>query len=187
MADEEEMSGGDEGGEGGGGKKKLIMIIVVLLVVIGAAVGAMMFLGGDEEEGGTSAETEASQLEAEMEAKSQDEEVKLTNPRFSPPKSYTVNLRDGKHFLNIQLSAAVEDENALFFLAGREYIIDDMIITMLQDLTTENLRTRAGVEILKRELYKKINGLFTQEFIDASETKDRKPVKKILITKFVLN
>lgn len=184
MADEEEMSG-EEGGSGGGKKKLIIIIVVVLLVLIGGAVGAMFFLNEEEETVGPKAEQ--SQLEAEMEAASQDEEVKMTNPKFSPSKSYTVNLRDGKHFLNMSVSVAVEDENALLYLISREPIIDDMVITMLQDLTTQNLRTRAGVEILKRELYKKINGLFDQNFIDSSETKDRKPVKKILITKFVLN
>ncbi|OGG95238.1 MAG: hypothetical protein A2527_08685 [Candidatus Lambdaproteobacteria bacterium RIFOXYD2_FULL_50_16] len=186
MADEEkEASGG-----GGGGKKKLIIIIaVVLVLLIGLAVGALMFLGGSTEEAAAvkppdQAETK---LEEEIASTSQGEAVKLINPVFTPPRKYTVNLRDGKHFLSVKLVAALEDPNALIFLAQREYLIDDIVITFLQNLTTEDLRTRAGTELVKREIFKKVNGIFDQEFIDASETKDRTPVKKILITEFILN
>lgn len=189
MAEEEVI---EESEGGGGGKSKLIIIIVVaLLLIVGIAVGAMMFLGGGEEPAEPGAEGEnkeqASQMEEEISNLSQKEEVKLENPVFTPPKSYTVNLRDGKHYLQIELSAAMEDPNALMFLAGREPMIDDMIISMLQDLTTEDLRSRGGMELLKRELFKKVNGMFTQEYIEMSESKDRTPVKKVLITKFILN
>ncbi len=187
---EEEVIEESEGG-GGGGKTKLIIIIVVaLLLIVGIAVGTKMFLGGGEEaEPGAEGENkeQASQMEEEISNLSQKEEVKMANPVFTPPKSYTVNLRDGKHFLQIELSAAMEDPNALLFLAGREPMIDDMIISMLQDLTTEDLRSRGGMELLKRELFKKVNGMFTQEYIEMSESKDRTPVKKVLITKFILN
>ncbi len=174
---------------GGGGKGKLmVMIIVGLLLLVGIAVGAMMFLGGDETPAdGADGPEQTSQLEEEIQNLSQKEEVRLKNPIFTPSKKYTVNLRDGKHFLSIDIAAALEDENALLYLASREPIIDDMIISLLQDMTTEDLRQRGGVEILKQEIFKKINGVFDQEFIENSETKDRMPVKRILITKFVLN
>jgi len=188
MADEEQ----DESG-GGGGKKKLIMIIVVvLLVLVGLAVGAMMFLGGDAEEesltaAGGDGNAAQSKLEEEIAATSQNEAVKLANPVFTPPRKYTVNLRDGRHFLSIKLVAVLEDPMALLFLAQREFLVDDMVITFLQTLTTEDLRRVGGADLVKRELYKKINGIFTQDFIETSETKDRTPVKKILITQFILN
>ncbi|OGH01974.1 MAG: hypothetical protein A2600_04505 [Candidatus Lambdaproteobacteria bacterium RIFOXYD1_FULL_56_27] len=190
MADEEKQE------SGGGKKKKLIIIIgVVLLLLIGLAVGAVMFLGGSKEEApaagdpGAGAEMDMAKakLEEEISASSQADAVKLTNPVFTPPKKYTINLRDGKHFLSIKLVAALEDPAALLYLAAREPMIDDMVISFLQNLNTDDLRTRAGTELVKRELYKKVNSLFTQDFVDTTETKDRTPVKKILITEFILN
>jgi len=187
MADEEQ----DESG-GGGGKKKMIMIIVVvLLVLVGLAFGAMTFLGGSEEEESLSASGEGgspqSKLEEEIAATSQSEAIKLTDPVFTPPRKYTVNLRDGRHFLSIKLVAVLEDPMALSFLAQREFLVDDLVITFLQTLTTEDLRRVGGADLVKRELYKKINGIFTQDFIETSESKDRTPVKRILITQFILN
>ncbi|MDT8445538.1 MAG: flagellar basal body-associated FliL family protein [bacterium] len=184
MADEEIEE------SGGGGKKKLVLIlVVVLLLLAGVGVGAFMFLGGTPEDEAVpqGAGAPQSKLEEEIAASSASEVVKLTNPVFTPPRKYTVNLRDGKHFLSIKLVAALEDPMALGFLASREYLIDDMVISFLQNLTTEDLRTRAGTELVKRELYKKVNSIFTQEFVESSETKDRTPVKKILITEFILN
>jgi len=182
MSDEEI----DESEEGGGKGKLIIIIVIVLLLLVGIVGGAMMFLGGDEEVT-TGGEQPASELEEEIQSLSQTEEVRLKEPKFTPPKSYTVNLRDGKHFLSITISAALEDEMALLYLAEREPIIDDMIISLLQDMTTEDLRNRGGMELLKREIFKKVNGVYDQDFIENSESKDRAPVKKVLITKFVLN
>ena len=182
MADEENEEGG------GGGKKKLIIIIVVvLLVLIGLAVGLMMMSGPEEEVGTAPADQAATGLEEDIASSSQSEAIKMANPVFTPPRKYTVNLRDGKHFLSITLVAALEDPNALMYLAKREYMIDDMVISFLQNLTTDDLRSRAGTELVKRELFKKVNGIFDQEFIENSDTNDRMPVKKILVTQFILN
>ena len=98
-----------------------------------------------------------------------------------------VNLRDGRHFLTIKMVAALEDPEALSFIATREPIIDDMIISLLSNLTSEDLNTPSGKALLKREIYKKVNSVFTQTFIDDSETHDATPVKKILFTEFILN
>ena len=179
MAEEEE--------ESGGGKKKLILIIIVLIVLIGGAAGAFMFMGGSEEEeslttkGGTNIE------EQQGSGISQNEPLKMSNPLFTPARSYTVNLRDSRHFLKISLVAVVEDPNALAYLGGRIPVIDDIVISLLHNAVTDDLRTTAGIDILKRELYKKINSMFTQEFIDASESKDVTPVKKILFKEFLIN
>ena len=184
MADE------DHDESGGGKKKPILIIIVVLLLLVGIAVGAVMFLGGSKEEPamkGSGADSPKSKLEEEIAATSQSEAVKLENPVFTPPRKYTINLRDGRHFLSIKLVAVLADPMALAFLAQREFLVDDMVISFLQTLTTEDLRRVGGSDLVKREIYKKINGIFTQEFIESSETKDRTPVKNILITEFILN
>ena len=181
----------DESGEiseSGGSKKKLIMIIVVVLLLIGIGAGAYFIFGssGSEEEIAADASPET-KMEADINQSAQKSVVKLENPKYTPPKVYTVNLRDGKHFLKIELVAVLEDEQALAFLNDRVPIIDDMIIGYLQNLTTNELRKRSGMDLMKRELFKKVNSVFTQDFIDSTSSNDRTPVKKILVTKFILN
>lgn len=180
MAEEEE--------ESGGGKSKLILIIIILVVLIGGGVGAFLFLSGsDEEEASLQSATNSNVEEQQSGASSQNEPLKLANPLFTPARNYTVNLRDGKHFLKISVVAVLEDPNALTFLGQRMPVIDDMVISLLHNATSDDLRTAAGIDILKRELYKKINNTFTQEFIDESESKDTTPVKKILFKEFLIN
>lgn len=169
----------------GGGKGKLILIIVVLLVLVGGGAAAFFMLGGQPEEGAQT-EEEAPKIEEDFSSSSQQDPSQLANPKFTPPQEYSINLRDGKHFLKLELVAVLEDEAALQYIATRKPLIDDMVITYLGNLRTEDVRNSANREVLKRELFKKINSVFSQEFIDDSETGDRMPVKKVLITKFIL-
>ena len=174
--------------EGGGGKKFLIIIILILALLIGGGVAAYLMLFSSEEEPAAMGDKNSQeQIEEEISAASQKEASKLTDPLYTPAKKYVVNLRDGRHFLTIQMVAALEDPDALSFLSTREPIIDDIIISLLGNLTSEDLRTPSGKALLKREIYKKLNGLFTQEFIDDSATNDATPIKKILFTEFILN
>ncbi|MDH5560907.1 MAG: flagellar basal body-associated FliL family protein [Deltaproteobacteria bacterium] len=181
MADEEAEE------SGGGGIKKLIIIAaaLILLIVIGVIL-YFVFKTDSKDEKAMGSEPK-SKMEAEIQAKSQKENIRLTNPHYSPKKNYTVNLKDGKHFLQIELVAAMEDEKALEYLVKREPEVDDTIISFLQELTTEDLRHSSGMDLLKRELFKKLNGIFSQEFIEDSDSGDRTPIKKVLITKFILN
>lgn len=175
--------------EGGGGSKKfLIIIILVLLLLIGGGAAAYFLLfSSGEEEAAQGEQPSQEQIEQDISAASEKEISKLANPIYTPAKKYVVNLRDGRHFLTISMVAALEDQEAVFFLATREPIIDDMMISLLGNLTSDDLKTPSGKALLKREIYKKINGLFTQEFIDESESHDATPVKRILFTEFILN
>ena len=180
----------DESGdidESGGSKKKLIIIIIVVLLLAGIGAGVYFWLGSSnsEEELPPGASPEA-QAEANISQKGQTSIVKLKEPKYTPPRVYTVNLRDGKHFLKIELVAVLEDPEALLFLNKREPIIDDMIIEYLQNLETKNLRKRGGMDIMKRDLFRMVNSVFTQDFIESSGG-DRTPIKKVLVTKFILN
>ncbi len=183
MAEEEE--GGESGG--GGGKKKLIMIILLVLLLVGGGAAAyFLIFAPDEVEESTKMEGETEGEEDVDNSAQQKDVTKLANPMFTPAKEYNINLRDGKHFLKVEIQAVFEDETVLPYLIMREPIIDDMVITLLGNMTTETLRTPAGRELLKKEIWKKINSIFTREFIDDSETGDPTPVKNILLTKFVL-
>jgi flagellar FliL protein len=178
----------EEDGEEGGGKKFLVIIILLLLLLIGAGAAAYFLLfSAEDEDAAAGDQPSQEQIDQDITASAEKDITKLTNPTYTPAKKYVVNLRDGRHFLTIKMVAAVEDPEALVFLMSREPIIDDMMISLLGNLTSEDLRTTSGKALLKREIYKKINSLFTQEFIDDSESHDATPVKKILFTEFILN
>ncbi len=185
MAEEE----GEEGGGGGGGGKKILLILIVLILLAVGGVAAYLFLfsSGEEDASKEGAQTSQDQIEEDLAKAEQKEASKLTNPIYTPAKKYVVNLRDGRHFLTIKMVAALEDPEALAFFASREPIVDDMIITLLGNWTSEDLNTPSGKTLLKREIYKKVNSIFTQQFIDESESRDTTPVKQILFTEFILN
>ncbi|MBT4286490.1 MAG: flagellar basal body-associated FliL family protein [Deltaproteobacteria bacterium] len=168
----------------GGGKKKFIIIIVVVLLLLGGAGAAyyFMFMGDDKEEALNPGQTTEEQAESESGTQGDP-----ANPIFTPPAQYTVNLRDGKHFIKLSLVAVLEDPAALAYLAQRMAYIDDRVISLLYNMTTADLRTQAGIELLKRELYKEANSIFTHEFIMESDTQDQFPVKKILFKEFLIN
>lgn len=177
----------EDGEEGGGGKKFLIIIVLLLLLLIGGGALYFLFFTSEDDAVGTGEQPSQEQIDQDISASTEKDITKLTDPIYTPAKKYVVNLRDGRHFLTIQMVAALEDSDALVYLMSREPIIDDMIISLLGNLTSEDLRTSSGKALLKREIFKKINSLFTQEFIDDSESHDATPVKKILFTEFILN
>ena len=178
---------GEEGG-GGGSKKLIIIIIIILLLLIGGGAAAYFFVfSKDDETTGKNGENSQEETEIGIPQEEQKEAAKLTNPLYTPAKKYTVNLRDGRHFLNVKLVAALEDPDALSYLAEREPIIDDMIVSLLGNKTTDDLRTPSGKDLLRREIHKKVNSVFSQEFINDSDTIDQTPVKQILFTEFILN
>jgi flagellar basal body-associated protein FliL len=81
----------------------------------------------------------------------------------------------------------LHDSQALTFLQTRVPEVDDIIISILKRENIDNLRTRAGLELLKREIARQVNGFLNDEFLPISITKDRAPVKNTLFTGFVLN
>ena len=106
---------------------------------------------------------------------------------FSPPRDYTVNLRDGQYYLKVTLVGVVEEESALEFMADRLPMFDDEVISYLHNLTVDDLRSTEGLDNVKKELLKKVNGIFTQDYIDSSKSKDPMPVKMVLFKDLVWN
>ncbi len=184
MADED----GEEGG--GGGSKKLLIIIVALILLIGAGSAVayfVLFPSGDESKGANSGMNQ-NDPEDDDSHDSQKKPDKLENPLYTGAKEYVVNLRDGRHFLTVQMVCATEDQSALDFLNKREPILDDLIISLLSNKTSGDFRKPGGKILLRKEMRNKVNNLFTEEFFsDSDNKKDREPVKMILFTKFILN
>ncbi len=169
------------------GKKKIVLIVSILLLLIagGAAAFLLLYDPSRKEESATGAGQPIEQ--PDILANRQNDPVRLTNPLFTPPREYTVNLRDGKHFLKLSMVAVLKEPAAMQFLIQRLPLVDDMVISLLHNMTTDDLRTPSGIDLLKRELFKKINNLFTQEFLEDLESGDMQPVKKILFKEFLIN
>ena len=172
-------------GDGGDKKKKLIILIAALLVVL-LFLGAAwwwFFLRTTEEDEVIMNKAAPADV---MQDVTQTTEGQLENPIFSETLQFTVNLKDGKRFLRVSMKAVLEDPLALEFLMFRVPLIKDAIITTLQNKTTVDLRDHNGILNLKRDIRRKLNNLFTEEFIKDSDSKDRTPVKKILFEEYLL-
>ncbi len=181
MAEGEELIGE------GGSKKKLLLVItiIVLILVFAGFAGWWYFVRTTDEEDAALKGTE-SHTEDSMAETNQKNEGELKNPVFSESLSFTVNLRDGKRYLKVTMKAVFEDPTALGFLMMRIPLVKDAIITTLQNKTTVDLRDHNGILNLKRDLKRKLNNEFTEDFIKDSDSKDRTPVKKILFEEFLL-
>jgi flagellar protein FliL len=158
-----------DGGSGESGSKKILIIIIVLLLLIGGAGNGAYFLFFK-----SVSEEEASVGE-------------ITYPVFTPPISYTINLRDGRHFLKISLVTVLDgDYEVLYFLADQSSLVEDMVTSLISHKTAEDLRTLAGTDLLKQELLKKTNNLLPQELLDKLESGSTQPIKKILFKEFLI-
>jgi flagellar protein FliL len=186
---------GDEGG--GGRKKKRIVIVLVLLLLIGGGVVAFFFLqNSDSEPRQEPSRTDSGFTEEGGRVPAQEQQASALNPyywEFRDPKGadggdYIINLIDGRGFLRVRLVAEIEqkEENVIAYLNARRPLLDDMIITRLSKLNSEDARNSMKDESLRKQLLGQVNSIFTNEFLKGYSGKGN-PVKRILITKIILN
>ncbi len=191
MAEEESEEGG-----GGGGKKLIIIIIIVLLLLGGGGAAAYFFVfaSGDEDKPKEDAAQEEL-LEEERERASNVLE-KAKDPyyfQFKDQKSeggeYIISLMDGKHFLRVRMVAEMEMEevDAQTYLEQRRPLIDDMIISYFASMDSASAQSPENIDRIKKQMKKKLNALYDQDFLKDYQGKGKNPVKRILITKIILN
>jgi flagellar protein FliL len=191
MAEEES----DEGG--GGRRKKLIIIVLALLLLIGGGIGAYLLVFKPETEVPEKQARTGDEFAEEVErARTTDALERAEKPEywsFREPKEadggdYIVNLIDGRNFLRVRLVAEIEegDEKVKAYLNNRRPLLDDMIITRLAALDSEAARDPRTHERLKTDLKRKVNSIFSADFLKSYGGKGN-PVKRILITKIILN
>ncbi|MBT4287709.1 MAG: hypothetical protein HOD92_10255 [Deltaproteobacteria bacterium] len=166
-------------------KKKLILFLVIIVLLTTMIIGAIVYIfwgNGDATDANL-----LSKHEQEFNQTAQLEIVKLKNPLFLKTQQYTVNLREGKHFLTMSIVFVFQDPQLDLFLKSRIPLIDDFIVSIMKKENIANLRTRAGLELLKREIFKQVNHLVLEAYIPTALNKDRTPLKEVLITSFALN
>lgn len=186
--EEEEEGGSPEEGGSTASKKSPPQQLIILaaagfLLIIGILIAILLLMG----DGKKQVVTPFSQLENEFVMTSQEEIIRLTEPVYVNTQAYIINLKGGRKYLSITLSLALEDQQAATYLKDQLPLVDDLIISLIQRLSPEELQTREGMELLKLNILREVNKLFPQTFIDLSATKDRSPVKKVLILRYFLN
>jgi len=190
----------EEVDEGGGGSKKLILIIVIVLVLLLTGAAAAYFLGfiplGQEKaDSGSVSPTEELAQEDEEDTKTGGSE-RATYPAYfdlNDPKKdnreYITNLMDGRRFIVVKIAAEyeMEDDEVRAFLEARRPLIDDVVLSYLSTLDSAAAQHRSARDTMKKQLKRKLNALFTAEFME-KEYKNKKgsPIKRVVIKKFLL-
>ena len=181
---DEEIANAEEGG--GSGKKKLIIILAVIIILAILVGGYLLLFSGDDKK---DKKTEQD-LDPTLVSSTQIDDGDFgTNPVFTDePLEFTVNLRDRKHYLHLKIHLGMARPETKEFLLSRLPIVNDLIITTLQNKTTKDLNDPQGISHLKRSLLRKINqSVFSDEFFKEFDLDDRSPVKRILFKQFILN
>ena len=192
MAEEESEEGG-----GGGGKKLIIIIIIVLLLLGGSAAAAwFLVLAPDEDEMKPKEAAAQEELLAEEQERASNVFEKAKSPyyfHFRDTKTdggdYIISLMDGKNFLRVKMVAEMEEEesDAHEYLAKRRPLIDDLIISYFASMDSSTIQSPSNIERIKKQIKKKLNALYDPEFLKDYPGKGKNPVKRILITKIILN
>lgn len=189
-AEQEQQSQAAEQQQSGGSKLVPVIIIVVLLLGIAGGV-AYYFLVFSSSKPSVEASSPEEEKFLEMYLKRSQPSIeaikKEGKPIFSPVFSYTVNMQDKQHMLQISFKAKLYDELALAHLLKYRPVIDNNMMDLLARVKAADLRNRSGLELLKLLIFKELNSHFSQEFIEMSESKDRTPVKAILIAEYYIN
>ncbi len=176
--------------ETGGSKLTPIIIIVVVLLMIVGGLAAYFFVFADDGPSVEASSAEEAKFIEQYNLRSQSsvEEIKRTGePVYSRIFSYDVNMKDGRHMMKLSLIAMLYDENAKNYLEKLKPAIDNSLLEILRQWNAEDLRNRSGLELLKRRIYRELNTFFDQDFIELPDSKDRTPVKDILIVEFYIN
>jgi flagellar FliL protein len=176
--------------ETGGSKLLPIIIIVVVLLMIVGGVAAYFFVFSDDGPSVEATSPEEAKFIEQYNLRSQPsvESIKNTGePVFSRLFTYEVNMKDGRHMMKLSWKAMLYDDKAKDYLNNLKPSIDNNMLVLLRDWKAEDLRNRSGLELLKRRIYRELNGFFDQAFIELPESKDRTPVKDILIVEYYIN
>ncbi|MGK5091482.1 flagellar basal body-associated FliL family protein [Deltaproteobacteria bacterium TL4] len=165
MADEDDGQG--EGG--GGGSKKVIIIIVavIILIIVGAVVAFFMMKGSEDEV-------------TKVEEKISSSAEPLAAPLFLDLQSRVINLKDGRRYLKTHIKLMMSEPLAHAYLTGRIDEVVDVTISVLKDLSTEDIKQAEAIAELKLKLITEINKLFPKK----PAWEDPEPIKKVLFTEF---
>lgn len=187
---DQQAQAGAQQQEAGGSKALPVIIMLILLLGIAAGLAYYFLIYSNEQPSVEASSAEEAKFIESYNKRSQPsvESIKIIGePVFSPVFSYSVNMSDRRHMMQISFKAKLYDEAALEYLLKYRPVIDNNLMDLLGKWKAEDLRNRAGLELLKQAIYKEMNSHFDQDFIELSDTKDRMPIKDILIAEYYIN
>ncbi len=167
---------------------KLAIILVISLLIIAAIVAIvfLVFFSSQEELGLLVSSPEDAKFAKQYNLRRQTEIIRESLPVWTDPHIHRVNLKGGKNIVHLAWRAKLYDANAVLYLVSRSPMVDTKLVLLLQGKSVKELRNRAGIDLLKADILREINSVFPQEFIEKSQTKDRTPVKEILIKEYFI-
>ncbi|NQU63123.1 MAG: flagellar basal body-associated FliL family protein [SAR324 cluster bacterium] len=195
---EEESDGGQQSAVPGtppppvaGGSKStpIIIAVGVLLLIVAGVVGYFLFFSNEKQNVEANSPEEAKLIEQyNLRSQPSVDAIKGSGePLFTPVFSYTLNMKDGQHMMKLSWRAMLFDKKALDYLMNLKPAIENDVGNLLREWKAEDLRNRSGLELLKQRIHQELNSFFDQQFIELPDSKDRTPVKEILIVEYYIN
>ena len=128
-----------------GGKKTMIMVIVGILLLNGIGVGAWIFLSGGDSKS--------------SETTDKGEPVLAPLHYLAMVPEFIVNFGPGSkvRYLQVDLQIATRDEAALATVNTYRPVIRNDVLVLLSSVKFEDLKDRAGKEVLQKKLLSSIN------------------------------
>jgi flagellar FliL protein len=170
-------------GEGGKGLGRFIRPIVIGVVAIvllgGGGFAAWWFLLHKAPE--EKAHTAGGAREGARGGESAGELIE--HPQYLDLGSFTVNLAEGRRFLKTSAQVLLNDEKAKDYLGTRLVEAKDLVVSELQMETSDSLKDPRERELMKQRILTKLQTLLP---IPPKDWKDPMPIKKLLITEFLI-
>ena len=107
----------------------------------------------------------------------------IENPQYLDLGSFTVNLAEGRRFLKTSVQLLLNDEKAKEYLSTRVPEAKDLVVSELQLQTSDTLKDPRERELMKQRILTKLQTLLP---VPPKDWKDPMPIKKLLITEFLI-
>ena len=130
-----------------GGKKTVIMVIVGILLLNGIGVGVWFFLSSGDSKPSTSVTAE----------KNESELAPLHYLTMVPEFIVNFGPNSRVRYLQVDLQVATRDEAALSTVNTYRPVIRNDILVLLSSVKFDDLKDRAGKEVLQKKLLNAIN------------------------------
>jgi flagellar protein FliL len=168
----------ENGGKGRGGLIRMIvlgLVAILVLAVVGGAAYWFLLKPKPEEKAKAGMRENAPMADSSSEL--------MEHPVYLDLGSFTVNLSEGRRYLKTAIQLELNDDKAAEFLKTRLPDAKDLVIGELQQQTADSLKDPRERELMKQRILTKIQTLLP---VPPKDWKDPNPVKKLLITDFLI-
>jgi flagellar basal body-associated protein FliL len=159
-----------------GNKRNLVLAIFIIFAGIGG-VAYWTLTPGPDSTGHLSEDQRRARL---------DQFLEEAEPLYSQEFSYVSRLSDDKNAITISFSMMIKDEKVLEYLYQHQPEIEDIFVSLISGLETLQIRGNSATDSIKQLLLDRINNSIPGQAIDQFAFKDTKPIKKILLSRFLV-